>query len=90
MKPSSLLCALLLGSVVACAPAAAKVFFRVDPAPMPPAEKTGIRDLVLTWPLLDLSVIAHSASRATAFGCSVDRKTSPTQPLRLIARQSQA
>jgi len=59
MKPSSLLCALLLGSVVACTPAAAKVFFRVDPAPMPPAEKTGIRDLVLTWPLLDSSLIAQ-------------------------------
>jgi len=53
-----MLCALLLGSIAACTPATAKVFFRVAPSPLPPAAKTAIQDLVLAWPLRDSSIIA--------------------------------
>src|SRR4030095_7360946 len=64
MRQSSLLCAVLLGSVVAaCTPATAKVFLRVAPSPLPPADKTGIQDLVLTWPLRDSSVVAKFRSQ---------------------------
>ena len=61
MRPS-LLCALLLGSVAACTPTAAKVFFRVAPSPLPSAQETGIQDLVLAWGLRDSSVLARFRS----------------------------
>src|SRR5205807_9145275 len=52
------LCLLFLGSIAAGTPVAAKVFLRVEPSPLPPADKTGIHDVVLLWPLRDLSAIA--------------------------------
>ena len=45
-----------LGSIAVCTPVTAKVFLRVQPWPLPPADKTGIQDTVLLWPLRDLSV----------------------------------
>jgi hypothetical protein len=64
MRRWSLLCAVLFGSVVAaCTPATAKVFLRVAPSPLPPADKTGIQDLVLTWPLRDSSLVAKFRSQ---------------------------
>jgi len=54
---------LFLGSIAAGTPATAKVFFRVAASPLPPADQTGIRDLVLLWPLRDLSVAAELHSQ---------------------------
>jgi hypothetical protein len=56
MKRMSLFCMLFFGSIVAATPVAAKVFLRVEPSPLPPADKTGIQDVVLLWPVRDLSV----------------------------------
>lgn len=58
MRRMSFLCLLFLGSIAAGTPVAAKVFLRVEPSPLPPADKTGIHDVVLLWPLRDLSAIA--------------------------------
>jgi hypothetical protein len=63
MKPLSLFCALLFGSFTFCAPASAKVFFRVAATPLPPADRTGIQDVVLAWPLQDSSAIAQLHSQ---------------------------
>ena len=63
MKRISFLCMLFLGSIAAGTPATAKVFFRVEASPLPPADKTGIRDVVLLWPLRDLSVAAELHSQ---------------------------
>ena len=64
MKRSSLFCGLLLSLIGAyCTPVEAKVFFRVVASPVPPADKTGIQDLVLTWPLPDSSAIAQLRSQ---------------------------
>ena len=54
---------LFLSSIAAGTPATAKVFFRVEASPLPPADKTGIRDVVLLWPLRDLSVAAELHSQ---------------------------
>ena len=54
---------LFLGLIAAGTPATAKVFFRVAASPLPPADQTGIRDLVLLWPLRDLSVAAELHSQ---------------------------
>jgi hypothetical protein len=62
MKKASGVCAAFLASVIAGAPATAKVFFRVTPFPLPPAQKTGIEDLVLLWPLPDSSSISRLRS----------------------------
>ena len=56
MRRMSFVCMLFLGSMAACTPATAKVFLRVEPSALPPADKTGIQDVVLLWPLRDLSV----------------------------------
>jgi hypothetical protein len=63
MRRLSLLCALLLGSVALCVPASAKVFFRVAASPFPSSDKTGIKDVVLPWPLQDSSAIAQLDSQ---------------------------
>lgn len=63
MKRISFLCMLFLGSIAAGTPVTAKVFFRVEASPLPPADKTGIRDVVLLWPLRDLSVAAKLHSQ---------------------------
>ena len=62
MKAFSLVC-VLLGSIAACTPANAKVFFRIASPSLPPAEKTGIRDLVLQWTSQDSSAIAQFHSQ---------------------------
>lgn len=62
MRPFSLVGAVLLGLVAACTPANAKVFFRIATPTLPPANKTGIQDLVLQWPLQDSSAIAQLRS----------------------------
>ena len=46
MKRISFLRVLLLGSIAACTPVTAKVFLRVEASPLPPADKTGIQDVV--------------------------------------------
>lgn len=56
MKRISFLCVLYLGSIAAYTPVNAKVFLRLEASPLPPADKTGIQDVVLLWPLRDLSV----------------------------------
>lgn len=58
MSRRSFLCMLFLGSIAAGTPATAKVLLRVEPSPLPPADKTGIQDVVLRWPLRDLSAAA--------------------------------
>jgi len=63
MRRMSFLCMLFLGSIAACTPVTARVFLRVEPAPLPPADKTGIQDVVLLWPLQDLSVAAKLHSQ---------------------------
>jgi len=63
MKQLSLVCALLLGSIALCTPANAKVFFRVAMPFLPPADKTGIQDLVLQWPSQDSFAIAQLRSQ---------------------------
>jgi hypothetical protein len=63
MKRISFLCMLFLSSIAACTPVTAKVFLRVEASPLPPADKTGIRDVVLLWPLRDLSVAAKLHSQ---------------------------
>ena len=63
MKRISFLCVLLLGSIAACTPVTAKVFLRVEASPLPPADKTGIQDVVLLWPLRDPSVAAKLHSQ---------------------------
>jgi hypothetical protein len=63
MKLFSLVYVLLLGLVAVCTPANAKVFFRIATPSLPPAEKTGIQDLVLPWPSQDSSVIAKYHSQ---------------------------
>ena len=63
MRRMSFLCVLFLGSIAACTPVTAKVFLRVEPSPIPPADKTGIQDIVLVWPLRDLSAIAKLRSQ---------------------------
>ncbi|HYT23202.1 MAG TPA: hypothetical protein VEW05_23590, partial [Candidatus Polarisedimenticolia bacterium] len=50
-------------SIAACTPVTARVFLRVEPSPLPPADKTGIQDVVLLWPLQDLSVAAKLHSQ---------------------------
>src|SRR5262249_37832075 len=62
MRRLALFCALVFG-FVATSPATGKAFFRIASLPLPPAEKTGIRNLVLTWPLRDASVVAQLRSR---------------------------
>src|SRR5262249_14017722 len=56
-------CAAFLGAAIAGTPATAKVFFRVSPLPLPAAQKTGIEDLVLVWPLPDSSSISQLRSQ---------------------------
>jgi len=56
------LVAVLSGAMALGTPATAKVFFRAAPSPLPTAEKTGIEDLVLVWPLRDSSVVARFRS----------------------------
>lgn len=51
--------ALLLGLAVACAPAPAKVFFRVAASALPAVDKTAIQDLVLSWPVRDSAIITE-------------------------------
>src|SRR5262245_50866974 len=51
--------ALLLGSAAACAPAPAKVFFRVAASALPTADKTAIEDVVLLWPVQDRAIITQ-------------------------------
>ena len=63
MRRMSFLCVLFLGSIAACTPVTARVFLRVEPSPLPPADKTGIQDVVLLWPLQDLSVAAKLHSQ---------------------------
>jgi hypothetical protein len=63
MRLLSLVCALLLGLVAAGTPANAKVFFRIAKPSLPPANKTGIQDLVLQWPSQDSSAIAQFHSQ---------------------------
>jgi len=63
MRPGLLLCVLLLGSVAGCAPASAKIFFRVAPSPLPPAAKIGIQDMVLVWPVADRAIIPQLRSQ---------------------------
>src|SRR5207244_1923633 len=63
MKRISFLRVLLLGSIAACTPVTAKVFLRVEASPLPPADKTGIQDVVLLWPLRDPSVAAKLHSQ---------------------------
>ncbi len=63
MRRMSFLCMLFLGSIAACTPVTARVFLRVEPSPLPPADKTGIQDVVLLWPLQDLSVAAKLHSQ---------------------------
>ena len=62
MKKAPVVCAAFLVSVVAGVPATAKVFFRVTPYPLPPAQKTGVEDVVLLWPSPDSSSIARLRS----------------------------
>lgn len=62
MKKASVVCAVFLASVIAGTPATAKVFFRITPSSLPPAQKTGIQDLVLMWPLPDSSGISQLRS----------------------------
>jgi hypothetical protein len=59
----SFLYMLFLGPIAAWTPATAKVFLRVEASPLPPADKTGIQDVVLLWPLRDLSVAAKLHSQ---------------------------
>jgi hypothetical protein len=63
MSCRSFLCMLFLGSMAACTPVTAKVLLRVEPSPLPPADKTGIQDVVLLWPLRDLSAAAKLRSQ---------------------------
>ena len=63
MSHRSFLCMLFLGSIAACTPVTAKVLLRVEPSPLPPADKTGIQDVVLLWPLGDLSAAAKLRSQ---------------------------
>ena len=63
MRRMSLLGMLFLGAIAASAPVTAKVFLRVEPWPLPPADQTGIQDVVLLWPLRDLSVAAKLHSQ---------------------------
>ena len=63
MSRRSFLCTLFLGSIAACTPVSAKVFLRVEPSPLPPADKTGVQDVVLLWPLRDLSAAAKLRSQ---------------------------
>jgi len=63
MSRMSILCMLFLGSIAACTPVTAKVLLRVEPSPLPPADKTGIQDVVLLWPLRDLSAAAKLRSQ---------------------------
>lgn len=63
MKRISFLCILYLGSIAACTSVDAKVFLRVEASPLPPADKTGIQDVVLLWPLRDPSVAAKLHSQ---------------------------
>ena len=63
MRRMSFLGLLFLGSIAACTPVTAKVFLRVEPSPLPPADKTGIQDVVLLWPLRDLSVAGKLLSQ---------------------------
>lgn len=62
MRKASVVCAAFLCAVIAGTPATAKVLFRVAPLPLPPAQKTGIADLVLVWPLPDSSSISQLRS----------------------------
>jgi hypothetical protein len=48
---------LLLASVLAAEPAFAKVFLRVSASALPPAKALGVSDVVLLWPLSDLSAL---------------------------------
>lgn len=63
MSRRSFLCMLFLGSMAACTPVTAKVLLRVAPSPLPPADKTGIQDVVLLWPLRNLSAAAKLRSQ---------------------------
>lgn len=63
MRRMSFLYMLFLGSIAACTPVTAKVFLRVEPSPLPPADKTGIHDVVLLWPLRNLSAGAKLRSQ---------------------------
>jgi hypothetical protein len=74
MRRSSLLCALLLSSVAACAPATAKVFFRIGSSPLPAPGKTGIRNLVLVWPLRDSLIVAQFRSQGYRVWLQCDSK----------------
>src|SRR5215470_16984995 len=62
MKKAPVVCLAFVVSVIAGVPATAKVFFRVTPYPLPPAQKTGVEDVVLLWPSPDSSSIARLRS----------------------------
>jgi hypothetical protein len=63
MKRSNQLFAITLATIAACSPATAKVFFRIAPSPLPPADRTGMQDLVLAWPLPDSPVVVRLRSQ---------------------------
>ena len=44
MRRIAFLGTLFLGSIAACSPVTAKVLFRVEASPLPPADKTGIQN----------------------------------------------
>ena len=74
MKRISFLCMLFLASIAGCTPVTAKVFLRVEASPLPPANKTGIRDVVLLWPLRDLTVAARLHSQGYRVFLQCDSK----------------
>lgn len=63
MKRLLLLCTLFVCLGTVCASAYGKVFFRISSPALPPAQKTGIQDLVLVWPLKDLSIATQLRSQ---------------------------
>ena len=63
MRRLAFFVALLAGFFARNIPADAKAFFRIGPYPLPPAEKTGIEDLVLLWPVTDSSLVAELRAR---------------------------
>src|SRR5713101_6902983 len=83
MSRMSILCMLFLGSIAACTPVTAKVLLRVEPSPLPPADKTGIQDVVLLWPLRDLSAAVVAAERAAVTGIIVANTARSSQPAAL-------
>src|SRR5439155_19681209 len=90
MKRISFLCVLLLGSIAACTPVTAKVFLRVEASPLPPADKTGIQDVVLLWPLRDPSVAAKSPPQGDAVFHLFDANTSPPSAVLQIGQAAPA